>query len=74
MKKQEDTQRGGGGITKMTNNTMSKTTRTNDKKKNNASTCNIYLSWYDITEVLKPIMISLIKDYCYQESYWTKGS
>ena len=34
----------------------------------------ISLSWSDIPELVVPIMISLIEGWCYQGSYWTKGS
>ena len=33
----------------------------------------IYLSWYDIPELVVPVKISLIEGCCYQESYLTKG-
>ena len=33
-----------------------------------------YLSWYDIPELVVPIRISFVEDYCKQGSYWTKGS
>jgi hypothetical protein len=34
----------------------------------------IYLSWYDIPELVVPIRMSLMEGSCLQGSYWNKGS